>query len=415
MSKKQTIDKYKEKTLVLSEFKKLSLDEQQKSVKEILNYMYEGKVKIVTGMVNKCVKLSLIKQDDVMILTKHLVVEKNAKNLVFKFDKRSNSLLTIILFAFALLVGLVTATYFGLLFLKYADLNKDIDKDGIADLNIDLNNNKVADINIDNDSDNKPDINIDYKGNQKDVFNIDKDNDGKADFNLVNDASGGNYETCLTNCDSNGDGWPDFNYDVDGDGKADFDIYSSKNKTVQDSIDLNGDMVCDVMCDDDKDGTCDRNCITNKDEILGSGPSTSTGDGGASLDSSSFVIDYEGDGALHLSDLFPDDQGVEQNLPVIKFKVTNYSDYALSYPLELKVDNNTYTSENFQFKVESTNNGYNSDYKVVPWEDTVLKTNVLISPGEVQEYVMTFKLHGTGEEQNYDQGKSFDGYIKVGE
>lgn len=415
MKKNKELNKYKEKKIVLEDFLKETSNDQYKLIEDTLNYMYENETKVVKGMINKCLKLSISKVDDIMILSKNLIVEKNAKEIIFKYEKKRKGLFIILLYAFSLLTVLISATYFGLLYLEYADLNKDIDGDGIADINIDLDGDKIADINIDTNNDNKPDLNIDYKGNMQAVFNLDTDSDGIADFNLVNDASDGDYAACYLNCDTNADGWPDYNYDVDGDKIADFDIYSVENGIIQDSIDLNGDMICDVMCDDDNDGVCDRSCITNDAEIQGSGPSASTGSSDTSVESSSLMIHYEGNGEVHLSDLFPDDQGIEQDYPTVEFTVSNYSNYTLSYPISLIVEQNTYTSENFVYKVESTNGGYNTDYVVVPWEETILDSDVLISAGETQSYVITFKLSGTGEEQNYDQGKLFDGYIEVGE
>ena len=409
-------DKYKEKKIELDKFKLLSTNEQYKEIEDILNYMYENKVKVNKGIINKCLKLLVTKHDDYMILSHHLIVEKDSKIMAFKFEKRSSKFPIIIIFLFALLVALMAATYSGLLLLKYSHLNKDIDGDKIADLNIDINKDKVPDINIDNNKNDKPDINIDYKGNHKAIFNLDKDNDGKADFNLVINASK-NPEDCKVNCDINNDGWPDRNYDIDGDGKADFDIYSKELDAIKDSIDLNGDMICDVMCDDDNDGECDRNCIVTDDEILGSGPSGNIGNGDNNVGSGSLMVEYKSNGEFFVEDLMPDDQPgyEEKDYPSNTFVVTNNSKYTLVYKVTMTVENNTYTSDNFQYKIDSTNGGYESEFKTAPKEDTLLSSYILIKPKSKQEYTITFRLRGTGEEQNYDQGKKFEGHIKIGE
>lgn len=415
-NKKVKIDNlYKEKKIEILELDKLESSEQLLVIENTLNEMYEDKVVITNGMVNKCIKLKVSKYDDYMILAHQLVVEKTNRELIFKFQNKASKFPLFILFSLALLVGLISATYSGLIYLEYAQLNKDIDGDGIPDINLDVDGDGNADINIDTNNDNIPDLNIDYKGNNQPVFNIDTDGDGVPDFNLVTDATV-DVDSCIVNCDTTGDGWPNHNYDIDGDGIPDFDIYDPESGMITGSIDLDGDMVCDVMCDDDGDGECDRNCIVNNSDILGSGPSNTTGNNSNNVLSGSLIVEYSDSGSFALNDLFPDDQeGYDNDYPSNSFSVTNQSDYTISYKITMVVDTNTYVSNNFMYKLESTNNGYSSDFKTAPWADTIINSYVLIGPKETQDYTISFKLNGINEEQNYDQGQTFSGHLIIGD
>lgn len=407
---------HREKHIDLSELIVLSPEEQKEMVENVIDVMYEGQVEIPDGMINKCLKLSIAKHDDYMILHHHLIVEKFAGRLTFKFEEKENKIPLIILFFCGLLVALMSATYSGLVYLSHAHLNKDLDGDGVADINIDLDGDKVADVNIDLDGDDRPDLNIDYKGDRIPTFNLDTTGDGLPDFNLVNDATGDNIYTCKVNCDVNGDGWPNFNYDLDGDGVADLDIYSPEKEMVTEKIDINGDRVCDVMCDDDGDGVCDRNCTLYEDDILSSGPSTSTGNSNNNLESGSLMIEFSDNGEYNISGIMPDDKDYDENdYPSSTFKVTNKSNIKVSYKMTFLISENTYESDNFMYKIESNNGGFETDFTTAPWDDTLLSSYIVIGPGETQDYTITFKLHGTGEEQNYDQGKIFAGNIKVGD
>ncbi len=422
MKKVKIDNQYKEIKIDLNEFAKLLSDEQYKKIEETLNKMYEGKVEITKAFVLKCIKLTIAKEDDLLYLRSNLVVEKDSKTLIFRFKKKTKKWPIIILLLLTLLIGVFSATYSGLIYVETINLNKDIDGDGVADINIDLNNDRIADINVDTDGDDLPDVNIDYKGNRESIFNQDTDGDGIPDKNLVNDATDG--KECEVNCDTNGDGWPDTNYDTNGDGKPDFDIDSDKDGFVDTSIDLNGDMLCDIMCDDDNDGVCDRSCIvtlidpTNPDEdddYIGSGSSEVTGNDQSNINSGKLSVVYEDNGELYVEGLVPTDQGGEIVTPQKAFVITNLSDFEVYYKLTFEIESNTFTSQNFKYKIESTNGGFASDFQTAPWEDTLLTSYVTIPPLSSQEYTITFMLEGINAPQDFDQGQKFVGNIKVGE
>ncbi len=416
MGKIKIDNKYKELKIDLSLFLDLTNEEQQSRIKETIDSMYEGKVEVNNNMIMKIIKLTLTTGDDYAYLPHNLAVEKSNRELLFRFlnDKGSRTPLIVVL-VLTLLVGLFAATYAGINYMSVRDLNMDIDGDGIADLNLDIDGDGKSDVNIDTDGDGIPDLNLDYKGNRQPTFNVDTDGDGVADKNIVNPSS--DPSDCTVNCDTNGDGWPDINYDIDDDGKPDIDIDTDKDGEPDTDIDLDGDMVCDVRCDDDGDGVCDKYCqIEPEDcEPKPSGPSDVTGNQDTTVGSGSLSIVYFDDGELLVEGMLPDDHPEGQNYPTKTFTVTNLSDFDVEYMVTMVVESNTYTSTNFKYKIDSTNGGFSSDFITAPNQDEVLATRVLIEANATQEYTITFKLQGTGEPQNYDQGKVFEGYIKIGE
>ncbi len=422
MSKRKIDNIYKELRINLNEFNLLTPEEQYSKIEEILNEMYEGKFEVTKAYVLKCIKLTVVKNEDYLYLRENLTVEKSNNELIFSFKKNGKKLPILILLIATLLIGALSATYFGILYLQTRDLNKDINGDGIPDINLDLDNDRKAEINIDTDGDDKPDLNIDYKGDRDDVFNIDTDDDGIPDKNIVNDATE-NPGECKLNCDSDGDGWPDYNYDIDGDGEADLDKDTDNDGLVDDSIDLNGDRVCDINCDDDNDGVCDRNCIDKEidpldpddENYVPSGPVDTEGDTSSDVNSAKLSVVYEDFGELVVEGLVPTDQGSGVVTPEKKFTITNLSDFEVIYKLSFLIETNTFESQNFKYKIESTNGGYSSDYQTAPWEDTLLSSYVVIDPLATQEYTLTFMLEGINAPQDYDQGQKFVGHIKVGD
>ena len=100
-------------------------------------------------------------------------------------------------------------------------------------------------------------------------------------------------------------------------------------------------------------------------------------------------------------------------VPDLKFTIENTTDKVLYYDLKWLVNENTFETDNFWYKVASDNNGYNSDWATAPKDDNIFKTHIAINPHTTQSYTVSMTLHGTGQEQNIDQGKSFKGQIEV--
>ena len=85
----------------------------------------------------------------------------------------------------------------------------------------------------------------------------------------------------------------------------------------------------------------------------------------------------------------------------------------LTIKCQTRVNENTFESTNFWYRVASDNNGFNQDWITAPKTDSVFANRIAIAPNVTQTYHISFTLHGTGEEQNYDQGKIFDGQVSI--
>ena len=276
-----------------------------------------------------------------------------------------------------------------------------------------MNMDSKEDINISSDG-KKPEINIDYKGNRKAVFNIDTDNSGKASANLINQDIDGDGE-CDINCDTNGDGWPDINLDLDGDGKIDMYIDTDNDKKADFNFDTNGDGTCDLHCDVDGDEICDIYCVKNIEIIENNnGSSAAVGNSGTDVSSAEFIVDFVDQKLILIDNLFPEDQNADVlKAATKKLIIRNKSTVYTRYKIELVVTKHTFTSDNFIYKIESTNGGFSKDFSIVPRTTSIVADQIAIAPGVVQSYTFTFKLKGVFADQNFDQGKSFTGYFQV--
>ena len=405
------IDKSKTCSLNLKEFILKDNESQNKKIDELLNYMYENQIKITTQMREKILNIAYDVADNETHLPKGLMAVKDGSKLTLKFHK-SNNLLLIILAVIGIMLLGGGATYLGAHYVQLRNYNIDLDGDGIADLNIDLDDDQVCDINCSDDK-KKPNTNIDYKGNRKPIFRVLKE-DGSIfnDINIDVDGDG----KCDINCDTNGDGWPDLNVDYDGDGKIDFDIDLNHDGIKDLNLDTNGDGVCDLNCDDNNDGKCDRYCTNIELPNNGGGTSAQTGEGGIELSAINLLVTFQVLNNIKISNLFPDDQkgeGFTTTIPDLEFTVENKSDIVLYYDIGWDVKENTFESDNFMYKVISDNKGYNADWKTAPKETSKIIERVAVEPHTTQSYKISFTLHGTGAEQNYDQGKSFNAQIDI--
>ncbi len=397
-------------TFNLKEFMLLKNNEQDKLIKDTLNKLYEEELDIKNKYIEKVLNVAFDNKDNEMYLPYNLCVKKEGNKLIFNFVKSKNTPLFIIFFlVFLFLCGF--ATYSGIKFLRYTNLNIDLNGDGIADLNIDLDGDGNCDINCDTNKDKKPDLNIDYQGNRKAIFNV-KREDGTI-FNKINQDLDGNG-VCDLNCDTDNDGWPDINIDLDGDGKPDINIDTNGDGIPDLNVDTNGDGVPDVNIDEDDDGICDRNCayISGKDK---NGELIIGGDDNISLDTAALVVIFENGNNIKLNDLYPDDQtgNVNTKVPDVKFTIENKTDKVLYYNLKWIDVVNTFESNNFWVKVWSDYSGYKQDFKTAPFTNGTLASDIAIAPHTKQSYTVSFTLHGTQDEQNYDQGKSFKGKLTV--
>lgn len=395
----------------LKEFLVLDSKKQDAKIKETLDLMFEGEIEVTKKHIDKVLNIAFDAKDNETYLPASLRVEKLGSKLIFTF-KKSNNLALFILFALAFLLIGGFATYMGVEYLARLELNQDLDGDGIADLNIDLDDDNICDINCDTDKDGKPDRNIDYRGNRKPIFNILLEDD--TIFNPTNQDTDGDG-VCDVNCDTNDDGWPDLNVDIDGDGVVDFDRDIDGDGIKDLDLDLDGDGVCDINCDTDKDNVCDSNCTNVSIDDNGGGTSED-GDGGMDFTTADLIVIYDSTDDVVAENIYPDDQvgeGVNTTIPSIGFSIQNTTNRTLYYNINWTILENTFTSDNFWYRVTSTNGGFNQDWITAPKSDYTFATRVAIPANTTQEYVINFTLHGTGEEQNYDQGKVFRGQVNV--
>ena len=412
MSKEKVKKEYKQnKELInIKEFMLLKSKEQDKLILDTLNKIYEDNYKVSNKEVEKVLNVVFNDKDNDTYLPESLCVIKEGNKLIFKFKEKNRMLLILFLLAFLFIGGF--ATYMGVKYIKSSKLNIDLDDDGRPELNIDLDGDGICDINCDINNDRKPDRNIDYMKNNKAIFNVVK-KDGSI-FNKVNQDTN-NDGKCDLNCDIDDDGWPDINIDLDGDGKADLNIDTNGDGTPDLNIDTDKDGKPDFNIDDDGDGKCDRNCTYVVDPS-GKGGQATVGDNNVNIDAAALVVAFENGNNVTVSDLYPDDQtddDVNTKVPDIKFSVSNNTDKILYYNIDwINVENN-FESNNFWFKVVSNYSGFNTDWSVAPFTSGRLASKVAIAPNTKQNYTVSFTLHGTGEEQNYDQGKTFKGKISL--
>ena len=385
----------------------LKNSEQDEHLTEILNRLYDNQLEITQNLIEKVLNVIFNDKDNDTYLPYNLFVEKVGNKVEFSFRQNKNlGLLLLFILGFLFLGGF--ATYSGVRFLAQANLNIDLNNDGIADLNIDTNGDGICDINCDTNKDRKPDLNIDYRGNRKAMFNV-KREDGSI-FNPMNqdlDKDG----KCDLNCDTDDDGWPDTNIDLDGDGKPDINIDTDGDGVPDINVDTNGDGVPDLNIDEDDDGICDKNCTF----VSGKDGQTNIGDNDVTLETAALVVTFADGNNVTVENLYPDDQkgNVNTKVPDINFSIENRTDRILYYNINWLNITNTFTSTNFWFKVWSDYNGFKQDFQPTPFTDGLMASHVAIAPKTTQNYTVSFTLHGTGAEQNYDQGKHFGGRITV--
>lgn len=409
--------KVRTQTISLEELEKLSVEKQEQYFEDVFDKIYSGEeIESLRKYALRCIKLTCDPKDNKIHLPYGVMVQKKDSKLIIKVYKNRHWFL-LLLFITLLFLAILGASYSAINYSIIKNLNKDIDGDGIADINLDLNNDRIAEVNIDTNRDDKPDINIDYKGNRKPVFNIDTNNNGRADFNKINQDI--NHDgICDLNCDINGDGWPDINLDLDGDGIADIEIDTNNDKKADLNFDMNGDMKCDLHCDTNNDLICDKYCLTSpeleKVDPVNSGTSSTVGNKEVSIKSGELILEYEDTNKVFITDVYPDDQPYYvSKIPTKRFKVTNKSSLYIMYNLRWVVTLNDYESDNFKYKISSTLNGANFGYRTAPKTTSAIATEIIIPPYSSQSYSVDFKLQGVGGKQNYDQGKTFSGYIEI--
>ncbi len=392
----------------IKEFMLLKSGEQDKLIKETLNKVYEENVEITNKHIDKVLNVVFDNKDNETFLPHSLCVQKDGNKLIFSFKKSNKALLILFLLGFLFIAGF--ATFSGVQLIGKAQMNIDLNKDGIPDLNIDLNDDGICEVNCDTDKDGKkPNQNIDYRGNRKPTFNVLLEDGTISNKMNQKDENG----KCYLNCDTNNDGWPDTNIDLDGDGKADLNIDIDNDGNPDLNIDTDGDGVPDVNIDEDGDGNCDKNCTYVVDK---KGGQTTIGGNNITVDTAALIVNFENSSDINLNNIYPDDQkdqGVTTKIPDVKFTIENQTKNELSYNIYWTQVENTFLTDNFWTKISSNNDGYNVNWKTAPKKNGLEVANIKIAPLSKQDYTVSFTLHGTGTEQNIDQGKIFKGRLLI--
>ena len=417
--RKKRLDKSKVRTQIieLEELEKLSVEKQEKYFEDVFDKIYSGEeIESLRKYALRCIKLTCDPKDNKIHLPYGVMVQKKGNKLYIKIYNNRPWFLYL-LFITVLFLAILGASYSSVNYSIIKNLNKDIDGDGIPELNLDLNGDKKAEVNIDTNNDDKPNLNIDYMGNRAPIFNVDHNHNGVADHNKMNQDLN-NDGKCDLNCDINGDGWPDLNLSMNGNDKPDLLIDSDGDKKADLNFDMNRDMKCDLHCDINHDNKCDKYCLKSEElenmDPVNSGTSSTVGNKEVSIKAGELILEYEDTNKVFITDVYPDDQpNYVQNIPSKKFRVTNKSSLYIMYNLRWVVSLNDYESENFKYKISSTGNGANFDFRTAPKTTSPVATEIIIPPYSSQEYEVNFKLQGVGGRQNYDQGKTFSGYIEI--
>ncbi len=417
--RKKRLDKSKVRTQIieLEELEKLSVEKQEKYFEDVFDKIYSGEeIESLRKYALRCIKLTCDPKDNKIHLPYGVMVQKKSNKLYIKIYNNRPWFLYL-LFITILFLAILGASYSSVNYSIIKNLNKDIDGDGIPELNLDLNGDKKAEVNIDTNNDDKPNLNIDYMGNRAPIFNVDHNHNGIADHNKMNQDLN-NDGKCDLNCDINGDGWPDLNLSMNGNDKPDLLIDSDGDKKADLNFDMNRDMKCDLHCDINHDNKCDKYCLKSEElenmDPVNSGTSSTVGNKEVSIKAGELILEYEDTNKVFITDVYPDDQpNYVQNIPSKKFRVTNKSSLYIMYNLRWVVSLNDYESENFKYKISSTGNGANFDFRTAPKTTSPVATEIIIPPYSSQEYEVNFKLQGVGGRQNYDQGKTFSGYIEI--
>lgn len=403
---------FKNNELNVRKFNELDTKYQAEIIRLILESIYTGtkKIDIDNKYILKCIKLTCDEFDNNIHLPLGLLVKKEKNIITFEFQKRIGVWFIIFLLG-ALLFTIVGATYSAFNYIKLKDLNKDIDGDGVADINIDINEDEEAEINIDINKDDKPDINIDYKSNRKAIFNVQKEKQLLNPTNILDDKG-----ACIRNCDANNDGWPDTNLDLNADGTPTIDLDLDHDGKADMNLDMDGDGICDLHCDEDNDNVCDKYCIENWSKVIIAinGSSEIVGQSLLSKKTATLEIEYSDLSNVVIENIIPDDmEGEGKKIPQKKFKVKNKSPYYVYYSLKWEDIENTFTSDNFKYKVDCNSFCKSMNFSTAPKEDSVFLSKIIIAPFQTHNYVVTFKLQGINAPQNFDQDKVFKGRIQV--
>ena len=86
--------------------------------------------------------------------------------------------------------------------------------------------------------------------------------------------------------------------------------------------------------------------------------------------------------------------------------IKNVTNYAVAYNLEWQNVTNTFSVYNLDYYITRSNTKY-IDNKKAPYNDEILKSNLLIRAKTTIKYMVHLEWAETGTNQNVDSGKEF--------
>jgi len=263
-------------------------------------------------------------------------------------------------------------------------------------------------------------LNCDWNNDGICDWNCDTTGNGECDWNCFEDRKtpDDGWEYCYLNCDQDNNGVCDWNCDTTGNGECDCNCFP-EGSYPGNGGECNFNCECEYICEEN----CDENnppMTTTRSITTTRRPTGTTRPGGTTTTSirpEQIVVRYFDERIINISNLLPTGQpnviGEIVN-PQKRFSLENTSNFAVEYQLVLVVEENTFTTNNFMYRVSvSGGGGFSANWVTVPSGTTTIARRVVIPPRTTQTYTFDFMLQGTGQPQNEDQGRTFIGYVRV--
>ena len=95
-----------------------------------------------------------------------------------------------------------------------------------------------------------------------------------------------------------------------------------------------------------------------------------------------------------------------------EFVLTNHSDHAIVYDVNLINVINDFTSDNFVYSLVKDGRTIVSERPAVR-TDTTIAHELVIAPGESATFSLNYRFIEIGSEQNYDQGRTYSGTVEI--
>ena len=128
---------------------------------------------------------------------------------------------------------------------------------------------------------------------------------------------------------------------------------------------------------------------------------------GVSVENGTMALELDGTTIISCENMYPGGDCVNT------FTVTNTGTLATAYTLTMIDVNNTFVDDELVYTITSTNNGGVKPESIAPNSSTNLIEAIAIEPNITHTYTITIHFKETGENQNSNQGASFNGTIQI--